>query len=225
MVGTPWGASLQAQTATQFYVMAPNGLSLRQDNNLQSKRLAVMPFGSEVLLIDDDPGQTITIDHIQAHLAPAFFNTQKGYCFDGYLSPIPLPKKEQSAREYIAALKENHPDASYSSKDNPPDFHQGLTETLTIPVRHWHQAYYISAAVFGIPKSLGFPNPKGSKEERILQKDKENHVWSSELVITRDDDGFKSIGYGFRTEGYGSSLSITPMPNGFFKVVQIAYVD
>ncbi len=207
------------------YVLVPNGLSLRKEKTLKSERITVMPLRSEVTLLKEPLGNTFEVEHIKGSMIKVLFNDTIGYCFSGYLSQLPLPKKTQSAQAYIDELKEQFSGTSFKTKPNSPDFHQGSTDTFTLPTTSWHEAYYIVCALYKIPKSLGFPNPSGPKKETIPQPDKPKKTWSSELSITRKDNTLTSINYFLRLEGFGTSITIIRLDNGFFQVEDLAYVD
>ena len=207
------------------YVIAPNGLSLRATNSLDSKKLAGMPLGSRVTLLNESYETPLEIEYIKGGMQQVQYNEQIGYAFNGYLSPIPLAEKEQATEDYLADLKTRFPEVSYESRPNDPDFHEGTTDTYTIPATTWHEAYYLVAALYRSPKTLGFPNPAGPDLELFEDPEKPDDVWDSFLTATREKNALKKIGYDYRAAGFGYGYTIERESEKLFKVVYLGFVD
>jgi len=216
---------VKTANAITLYVLAPNGLSLRKENTLDSEKLTVMPRGSAVQLLEAAPTTDIEIEHIQGGMHKVHYQGQIGYAFSGFLSPFELMEEHGNINEYINHLKEKYPSLSYESVPNGPDFHEGYTETFTLPAKHWHEAYYAVAALAYVPKTLGFPKPYGPVEETIEDPNKPEETWASDLIITRKENTLEKIVYGYRTEGFGASVTLTRQADAVFKVSYLRFVD
>jgi len=206
-------------------VLAPNGLSLRKTKSLDSEKLTVMPLGSEVTLLEAASEISLEIEHIKGGMHKVNYNGQIGYAFSGFLGAFELQKPNEELATYIGRLQEKYPSLNYESKDNDPDFHEGVTETFTLPASNWAEAYYAAATACAIPKSLGFPSPQGPLEEIIADPEKPTNVWSSDLNITRNKNNLEKIVYGFRTEGFGSAVTIERDNNTTFRITYLRFVD
>jgi len=209
----------------KYYVIAPSGLSLRKDNNLQSEKLLGMLLGSEVLLLEAAATNEIEVEHIKGGMHKISYNGQTGYAFSGYLSPIHLPKQNQATEDYLADLKEEFPEVRFKSKANDPDFHEGTTDTFTLPATSWHEAFYIVSAMYQLPKSLGFPNPSGPEQTVTEDTKKPKDAWDSFLTATRKNNSLEKIEYSYRAEGFGYTVTITRPTDTGFAVEYLGFVD
>jgi len=208
------------------YVMVPNGLSLRATNTLDSEKLAVMPFKSKVVLLEEASDKPIEVEHIKGGMHKIRYEGQTGFAFSGFLSQLPLPQEEeQSTEDYIATLKEQFPDVTFESKANDPEFHEGSTVTFTLPATNWHEAFYIVSAMYQSPKTLGFPKPSGPELETIEDPEKPQEVWDSFLTVTRENNSFKKIEYDYRAEGFGYGYDIVRESDKLFRVEYLGFVD
>jgi hypothetical protein len=212
-------------TATTVYVLAPNGLSLRKTKSLDSEKLAVMRLGSAVTLLEAASEISLEIEHIKGGMHKVSYNGQIGYAFSGFLGAFALRKPEEQMANYLGRLQEKYPSLSYESKNNGPNFHEGVTETFTLPANNWPKAFYAAATACAIPKSLGFPSPLGPTEETIADPEKPTDVWGSDLNITRNQNNLEKIVYGFRTEGFGSAVTIERDSDTTFRVTYLRFVD
>lgn len=209
----------------KLYIIAPAGLSLRKENSLDSEKLAGMPLGAEVLLLEKSKTHTLEVEHIKGGMHKIRYNGTTGYAFNGYLSPIYLPLKDESTEAYIIKLKNTFPNITYNSKPTEPDFHEGTVNTYTLPASTWHEAFYVVKGIYDLPKSLGFPNPSGPDKESLQDPNKPEHVWSSGLDIERANDTLKKITYAYRAEGFGYSVDIIKAPTTGFQVTHLGFVD
>lgn len=213
------------QNQTEFYVMAASGLSLRKSNTTKSDKLAVMPYGSMVIVKPQTTQTSISVDHIEGVMQAAVFNGLEGYCFSGYLSPYPMPVKGVSVEDYIEQLKAKDAAVTYEQKENGPDFHQGYSEFIKLPNVNWHEAYYIAQNLFEIPRSLVFPNPSGITSEIIEEPTKPKDVWSSDLTVKRTSNQLDTITYSWRAEGSGYGVIITRPDLSQLQIEHFAFAD
>lgn len=209
----------------KMYVLAPNGLSLRKENKLNSEKLIIMPLGSEVVLLEAAMGESLEVEHIKGGMHFVSYEGQTGYAFSGFLGGFPLRGKDQGTDMYISQLKEEFPNITYETKSNDPDFHEGATDTFTLPATSWHEAYYVVSAMYELPKTLGFPNPSGSALETFEDPSKLDSTWSSYLTATRENNILQKIEYAYRVEAFGFNVEITRKSEQLFLVEYLVFVD
>src|SRR5690606_15245185 len=100
--------TLYNQTVPRFkYVTAVSGLSLRAHPNLQSEKLAVMPLGTKVKIINAEGKTTMNVGGIDGAMEEVEYNDQKGFAFNGFLSKFPLSGENAVAKDYAADLKKD----------------------------------------------------------------------------------------------------------------------
>ncbi len=136
------------------------------------------------------------------------YNQKTGYAFNGYLSKFFPPEEDINAKIYADDLKGQFPEVSFTETSGGTASKPTNTETLVLPTDKWHEAFYIAAELFDIPKSFAFPNPKGSNEETVKEKDPKSGTWTSQLTVNRKNNNLEKINYDYRTEGYGYSVDI-----------------
>jgi hypothetical protein len=76
------------------YITAPSGLSLREYNNLDSKKITVMPYGTKVKLIIVEENEAMTVAGIQGGMNQVKYNNKTGYAVNGYLSSFFPPEMD-----------------------------------------------------------------------------------------------------------------------------------
>ncbi|MFT6370614.1 MAG: hypothetical protein ACJAUQ_001598 [Maribacter sp.] len=79
------------------------------------------------------------------------FEDQAGYVLSKYLTPVPVHQVQEVTETYISRLKKQFPDIGFNSIPNDPNFHEGVTNTFTLPTIRWHKAFlfnfgYVSIA-------------------------------------------------------------------------------
>ena len=208
-----------------MFVIAPNGLSLRKDNSITSKRLLAMPLGVEVTVLEKSTNDSLTIDNIRGGMYKVRYLEIEGFSFSGYLSLFPLPDKNQSMAKYAEKLNTIFPNVSYSSKSTDPDFHEGFIDTFRLPARSWSEAFYMATAIYHLPKSFDFPDSTGVAQETIEEPTKPAEAWSSFMTITRSENNFESIEYAYRAEGFGYRILLTKPNENFFEIEYLSFVD
>ena len=78
------------EEATIYTIIAPSGLSLRSEPNLDSDRILIIPFGEQVT-VDETQGDLFissnkdTIDSRFGYWLPVTYENKKGYLFSAYL--------------------------------------------------------------------------------------------------------------------------------------------
>jgi len=203
-----------------LYVTAPSGLSLREYNNLDSKKLTVMPYGTKVKLITVEENETMTVVGIKGGMNQVEYNNKTGYAFNGYLSSFFPPEKDSNAKQYIEDLKASHPTASYSKITGGTASKPTETETVLLPTTKWHEGFTFGQRLFDVPTSFAFPSQKGRDTQTIVNAKKPNYMFLSNLMITRTKNALSQINYSQTGEGYGSTVAISQEGN----MMKIEYV-
>jgi len=197
-----------------LYVTASTGLSLREHDNLQSEKLAVMPYGTRVKVITFEEKPTMDIAGIKGGMDEIEFNHKKGFAFNGYLSKYFPPEKGVSAKGYAEELKEYFPKVVFTETKGGTASKPSNTETLLLPDSNWHEAYYIAKQLFNFPKEFEFPSQKGKENQTIKEKKYKNDRWTSELQVTRKEDTLLKIEYLYKNKGFSKLVSITKEGDG-----------
>lgn len=192
------------------YVTALSGLSLREFNNLQSEKLAKMPYGTKVKVIASEGKQTMNVSGIKGAMDEVEFNHKKGFAFNGYLSKFFPPEKDITVKGYARELQQQFPAVNYSETTSGTASNPITTQTLTLPDAQWHEAFSTAKHLFDFPMEFEFPNPKGKDLEIILDPDAKKGVWTCQLEITRKEDLLQKIEYVFEAEKFSAKVVIAP---------------
>lgn len=208
-----------------FYVIAPNGLSLRKSGFTDSEKILTIPFGAKLKQLAPIYTIDLTVENIDGSMMEVLYKGREGYVFSGFLSKYPVPNKDEATEAYVKRLKAIDSDVSFETKETDPDFHEGVVETTFLPSIEWHEAFYLTKATYSIPKSFSFPGHKGVKSETIEQPDKEDDVWSSFLWVKRNSTQLDTIQYSWRAEGSGYLVNITKPNQNQFKIEYTGFVD
>jgi hypothetical protein len=204
-------ADSTAETAAPeyLYVTAPSGLSLREFNNLNSEKLAVMPYGTKLKIIASEPNATMTVGGIKGGMNEVEYNHKKGFAFNGYMSKFFPPEQDISAKSYVEELQKLFPKVSYAESTGGTASKPSNTQTILLPTSQWHEAFFVSQQLFDFPKEFAFPEPKGKDEQIIKDKKPKKDVWVSELQVNRMDDNLEKIAYVYKTKQFATSVTIT----------------
>jgi len=208
-------------TETYLYVTASTGLSLREYANLQSEKLAVMPFGTRVKVIASEKNPTMKVGEIKGGMDEIEYNHKKGFAFNGFLSRYFPPEQGISAKRYAEELKENFPKVVYTETVGGTASKPINSEILTLPNTQWHEAFYMAQQLYNFPKEFKFPSSKGKEfqtiKEKKHQKDASTKLstgsWTSELQVSRKEDTFTKIEYVYKNKGFSKTVSIVKVGN------------
>ena len=215
--------SLVTETLPTFkYVTAVSGLTLRKSPNLQSEKLVVMPLGTKVTIVNAEEEHTMNVGGIDGAMDKVEYNGQKGFAFNGFLSKF--SSVGQDAKSYAEALKKDFPEVDYSEATGGAVNKPSKTETLVLPTKKWHEAFFVAQQLFEIPRGFAFPNPKGSNNETQQNANKKKADFISELQISRNNNELQKITYNYKTEGFGYTVTISETTNGM-KLEKIAVAD
>jgi hypothetical protein len=191
------------------YVTAPSGLTLREFNNLNSEKLAIMPYGTKLKVLQAEKNNTMTVGGIDGSMNEVEYNNKEGFAFNGFLSKFFPPERGTNAKIYVEDLKTTFPKASYTETTGGTASKPTTTETVLLPTNKWHEAFYIAQKLYDIPMAFNFPNPKGKASETIPNSKKPTQLLTSNLEIERADNNFQKITYSQTSKGFGSSTTIT----------------
>ena len=216
--------SVNSQQVKSLYVTAPGGLSLREYNNLNSTKLAIMPYGTKIDVVALELNNTMRIKGVRGGMHQVLYNNKVGFAFSGYLSELFPPENGSSAKIYIEDLKFSHPNASFLSCTGGTYSQPTLTETILIPTKQWNEAFLIAQKLYNIPSEFGMPNPRGRNAQTFKSKN-ESDTFMSQLRVIREDDSFVEIVYFNATDTFGSFIKIkqhgdSMMELEFFEVIK-----
>ncbi|CAM3335490.1 SH3 domain-containing protein [Aequorivita lipolytica] len=217
--------SIPTETAPDaMYVTAVSGLTLREFPNLQSAKLAVMPLGTKVKLVNSEGKTTMNVGGIDGAMDEIEYNNKKGFAFNGFMSKFSPPGEDASAKNYSEELKKDFPKMNYSEATGGTASKPTKTETLILPTDKWHEAFFTAQQLFNIPKEFAFPNPKGSNSETQQNGNKKKTDLVSELQILRNENELQKIVYNYKTTGFGYNVTITKEANGM-KLEKVEVAD
>lgn len=191
-----------------LYVTSTSGLSLREYANLQSEKLAIMPYGTKVKIISSELNPTMKVGEISGGMDHIEFNHKKGFAFNGYLSQYFPPEKGISAKKYGEELLLLFPTVNYSETISGTASNPINTEILALPEMQWHEAFYMAQQLFNIPKKFVFPSLKGTDKEIVLGGELKKESRVSELQITRKNELLSKIKYKYKNKGFTKIVSI-----------------
>jgi len=195
-------------TERYLYVTAPSGLTLREYNNLQSKKLGKMPYGTKVKVITAEGVNTMNINGIPGAMDEVVFNHKSGFAFNGYLSKYFPPERDMTAEGYATLLQKEFPSVSFTTKAEGTASKPITVESLIIPEVTWHEAFMIAKKVYSIPEEFQFPNPVGKDKEVEFDGKPKKGIWTSELQVNRKDNTLEKIEYVYGSLKFDSTVSI-----------------
>lgn len=220
--------TIAQQSLPEFmYVTAVSGLTLREQPNLQSAKLAVMPLGTKVEIINSEASQgktTMTVGGIEGAMDEVEYNNTKGFAFSGFMTKFSAPGENAVAKNYAEDLKKEFPKVEYFETTGGTASKPTKTETLILPTDKWHEAFFMAQQLFKIPREFAFPNPKGANHETQQNGNKNKNDLNSELEISRNANSLEKIVYNYKTRGFGYKVSITQAEDGM-KIEKIEFVD
>ncbi|NQX78741.1 SH3 domain-containing protein [Gilvibacter sp.] len=214
------GEAMEEVKTTYLYVTARTGLSLRAFNNLNSEKLAIIPYGTRLEVLEHEPQQTMKVNNIKGGMDKVNFNRKSGYVFNGYLSKYFPPEDDMLPAGYAKELKEVYPNVSYTEADGGTASKPVNTETLMLPGAEWHEAYFIAQKIFDIPNEFTFPKQTGKETQQFKGPKKETDSWFDALNVSRDANGLVELQYSYDAKKVKRTVSITATEKGM-KIQQI----
>jgi hypothetical protein len=207
-----------------LYVTAPSGLSLREYNNLDSKKLTVMPYGTKVKLIAVEENETMTVVGIKGGMNQVEYNNKTGYAFNGYLSSFFPPEKGSNAKQYIEDLKASHPTATYSKTTGGTASKPTETETVLLPTTKWHEGFTFAQRLFDVPMTFAFPKNYGHEVETLENPKPADYMYTSNMLVLRKEKELSEIQYSQTGESYNSTVTISK-EGDMMKIEYVTVVD
>jgi hypothetical protein len=201
--------TIEESAPEYLYVLAHSGLTLREFNNLNSEKLAKMPYGTKVKVISPETKNTMTLGGIKGGMHEIEFNHKKGFAFNGYLSKFFPPELDSNAKGYAEELNIFFPKVVYSESVGGSASKPINTESLLLPTQNWHEAFFVAQRLFDFPKEFNFPNPKGKDEQIVYGKKHAKDIWTSQLQIARKDDSLVKIEYVYKAKTFGYTVTIS----------------
>lgn len=195
--------------SSYLYVTASTGLSLREYANLQSEKLAVMPYGTKLKVIETESDPTMNIGGIIGGMDQVEFNHKSGYAFNGFLSKFFPPELDISVKGYAQELKKLFPEVVYIETVGGSASAPTNTEAIILPTQKWHEAFFIAQQLFEFSSEFKFPKSKGKDVEIIKDSKPKKNIWVSELQITRENNTLEKIEYAYSSKGYSKLVTIT----------------
>jgi hypothetical protein len=199
----------KVETSPEYlYVTAASGLSLREFNNLNSERLAKMPYGTRVKVITPEKNLTMNVGGIRGGMNEVEFNQKKGFAFNGYLSKFFPPETDIKVKGYVEELQAYFPEVSYTESVGGSASKPSNTETLTLPTALWHEAFFVAQQLFDFPKEFDYPNPKGKDKQVIQYSKSKDRGWKNQLEVSRADNLLEKIEYVYESQKFDSKITI-----------------
>jgi len=205
--------SEEIATNNYLYVTASTGLSLREYANLQSEKLAVMPYGTRVKVITPEKNSTMKVGSVKGGMDKIEYNQKKGFAFNGFLSKYFPPEKGISAKRYANELKESFSAVTFKKTTGGTASKPTNTETLILPDAQWNEVFNIAQNLFKFPKEFVFPSSKGKEFETVKEKKFQKNSWKSELQITRKNNALTKIEYVYKNKDFSKTVVITKKGN------------
>ncbi len=197
-------------TVPEFmYVTAVSGLTLRNQPNLQSEKLQVMPLGTKIKLAHHDEKMTMNVGGIDGSMDEVEYNGQKGYVFNGFISKFPPSGENAVAKNYFEDLQDTFPDVNFTEITGGTASKPTKTQTIILPTGKWHEAFFMAQQVYGIPRQFAFPQPTGSNSETLYDSNKKKDVLISDLHISRASNSLQKITYSYAKRNLSYTVIIT----------------
>ncbi|TSE09862.1 SH3 domain-containing protein [Aquimarina algiphila] len=214
---------VHAQPTKAYYILAKNGLSLRNTASLKSERLFTIKYGEKVYVEDLEKDTSskknwLKADNISGVMVKVNYNNKEGYVFDGYLTDIAPPRVEEKVSDYVERARPSSPGkiVLFETITRDYDGYYLREETIFLKTDRWSEAFLLAKRLFNIPEKLGFPNLDFEGETLIITNpDKKEYSWSDELEVTRkNEENDFVITYTIRSEGGGMSVKLEKDDNG-----------
>jgi hypothetical protein len=200
--------TIKESTPEFLYVTAFSGLSLREYNNLNSDRIAKIPYGTKVKVIVTEDKFTMNVGGIRGGMNEIEFNRKKGFAFNGYLSKFFPPERDIKVRGYAEELQEYFPEVGYTESVGGSASKPSNTETIALPTTLWHEAFFVAQQLFDLPKEFEYPTPKGKDKQVIQYSKSKDRSWKNQLEVTRIDNDLDKIEYVIESQKFDSTITI-----------------
>lgn len=196
------------------YVVASTGLSLREFNNLNSEKITIMPYGSQVKVLNPEQKITMMVQGIKGGMDEIAFNHKKGYAFNGYLSRYFPPDEDMSFKGYFNELKPVFPEVMYKKIVGESVRKPSTTQIITLPNANWTETFFIAKKLGNIPSYFAFPNPKGKDNQVLTESNSKDKPWVSELRVARHNNQLQTITYYYKNKNITTIITIKKSEDG-----------
>jgi hypothetical protein len=190
-----------------MYVIAPSGLLLRKEDNLDSEQMGKMPYGASVKVLDRPDNKSITVSGIADHMIQVKYSDITGYAYNGYLTRFKVPQQKETPEHYANRIKEDFPKVSASSGNVEKDKTQNTSTQIVIPAGSWSEAFLIAKQLYDIPAEYNFPGLNGPDKSSLQSR--QEHAFSSTLEAERTANTLTSITYTENAKGFSRTVKIT----------------
>ncbi len=202
-------AKIEQPLPNLMYVIAPSGLLLRKEDNLDSEQLGKMPYGASVKVLSRPDNSSISVSGIEGHMIQVQYNDITGFAYDGYLTRFKVPQRKETPERYGNRLKEDFPTVSAGSGNDKKDKTSAIQ--LTIPAGSWSEAFLIAKQLYDIPAEYNFPGLKGP--DKSSSKSHQEHAFTSTLKAARAVNTLTSITYTENAQDSTKTITITQNGN------------
>lgn len=190
-----------------MYVIAPSGLLLRKEDNLDSEQVGKMPYGASVEVLARPDNQPIKVAGIEDHMVQVRYNDITGYAYNGYLTRFKAPQRKETPERYASRLQEDFPKVSAGNGNGEKDKSAATSTQLVIPAGSWSEAFLIAKQLYDIPSEYTFPGLKGPDKSNAQSRQK--HAFNSVLEAERTANTLTSIIYTESAKGFSRAVKIT----------------
>lgn len=138
----------EAQTQRTFYVAAKSGLSLRENQDIGSKVVLKIPYGTKLSISYPDESVNTNTEGMDGQWVKTSFNGKTGYVVNSYLLPWPPPKATvKTMKEYLAQVSAIA-GPPVINKNNAPDIaedYHGMKKQLYKNGAEYHEETFYEA--------------------------------------------------------------------------------
>ena len=201
--------SLIAQKAAgTYYIIANAGLNLRMTEASNSEKLATVPYGAQVELVQMAGKSDMTVDGLKGGMAKVKYKDQTGYMFDGYLVRFPAPIKGEEMEKYVGRVWEQEIDVMKETVERDYGGYMQSEHAIYISDVSWADAFLLAKNEFGIPTNFQFPGDTGSGKKVSKNPNADKNAWTDELTAEYENGKLKALYYSYRTEGFGNVIGV-----------------
>lgn len=206
-----------------YYVLAAAGLRMRADASLDGEKMSVVEYGEKVQVVTNDNSAPIVVNGIKGRMLRAVYKNETGYMFEGYMSSIPVPDKDQSMADYARQLKRKGYEATY--KETVTDDEMEQEEILTLPTKNLQETFLLGQrlnifqADFDLPTSDSPKSLTARVKGKSLNLKLENPNTIGNVTETGSTDGANYV------EGYIFDMSKNNESGYWMQNIDLKYND
>lgn len=180
-------------TFETYYIAAKSGLRMRKTPSLSGEKMDVVPYGAEISVANEEETTIPPVGGFKGAMVKVNFEGKTGYAFNGFLSSIPVPEKNQSLKQYVRKMKI----AGFEGSQTETLEEITHTQTLSVPTTNFQEAFLIAQRLGWIIGKFDLPNPKNpNKTFAVDTKDIKRTVRGKKLSEEALVDNELSFGEG-----------------------------